>query len=165
MTNKPKLINPMQFILAGNAIFNCTNTNTQQGYTYKVTKSKDNDCIYFVSIRIDNPNTESYNQYEYKYIGLLKLDTNNNNQPQYIYSSKSELSKDSTGVKGFDYIIKHLINNTLPDVYKITHRGKCGRCGRSLTDEKSILLGLGSECVKIMNKEKKKGKQNKNEFK
>jgi hypothetical protein len=165
MNNKPKLINPLQFILAGNAIFNCTNLDTQKGYTYKVTKSKNNDYIYFVSIRLDNADTESYTQYEYKYIGLLKLDTNNNNQPQYIYSTKSELSKDSIGIKGFDYIIKHLNNNTLPECFKITHRGKCGRCGRSLTDEKSILLGVGSECLKIMNKEKRKENKIKNEFK
>lgn len=150
MKHNNKLINPLQFILAGNATFNCYNLNTNNNYTYKVIKSDTNDLLYFVSVKVDNDNTESYNQYEYKYIGLIRLDINNNNLPQYIYSNKSTINKDSPSVKGFAYIVKHLIANTLPEVYTLTHYGKCGRCGRTLTTEESILSGYGSECIKYI---------------
>jgi hypothetical protein len=162
-TNNRVLHNPLEFILAGQAKFSCTNVETNNTYTYKVTRANhtnntNDKYLYFVSVQIDNPNPEAYNQYTYKYIGTIHLNQNNNNEPIFTYGNKSSIPKDSASVKGFAYIIKHLITNTLPEYYIIKHYGKCGRCGRALTDEKSILLGLGNECIKIMNREKKKNK-------
>ena len=33
----------------------------------------------------------------------------------------------------------------------VYHVGKCGRCGKKLTDPESILTGLGPSCSKYMN--------------
>jgi len=143
--------NALQFILAGKAQFTVTNISTQNRYTYKVNRCDTNNNLYFVSVLYNykSTNKEYSDEQQFKYIGTIRKDTNTE-QIQFIYGNKSILKQDSIQVKGFTYIIKHLITKDLPDVYFITHTGKCGRCGRRLTDEKSILTGLGSECRKII---------------
>lgn len=36
----------------------------------------------------------------------------------------------------------------VPEGYRIAHLGKCGACGRPLTDPTSIASGIGPECLK-----------------
>lgn len=142
-TNKIELINPLQFMLSGKAIFICHNIHTDNKYKYKVYKA-DHKQIYYVSVYLNG---------EYNYIGIIKLNINNTTIPNkpipiYIYSNKSNIPKYSASIKGFDYIITHLVNNNISSSYKFYHVGKCGRCGRPLTTKESIQQGYGAECIK-----------------
>ena len=122
-----------KFILAGKAIVTFLNTKTDNRFTFKIKKSKDNESLFFVSILI---NTESY-----QYIGTL----NNNN---FKFGRKSKISNESQSVRVFEYIFNKIKTNTLPDFIEIWHEGKCGRCGRALTVPSSIESGLGPECYR-----------------
>lgn len=127
-----ELTNPLPYILAGKAIFTVQNIETDNRYTYKVYESKRTRNMFIVNVLY---------QHKYRYIGIIK-----NNQ--YLYSKKCELSPNCIEVKGFNYIFHRIIDNTLPEAYKIYHSGKCGRCGRILTTPESLELGFGSECIK-----------------
>lgn len=131
-----ELNNPLPYILAGKAIFTILNTETQNRYTYKVTISTRDKTMFIVNV---------FNEHQYKYIGIIKIE---NNTKKFIYSKKSELNYDSTEVKGFYFIFGKILINALPNVYKVYHSGKCGRCGRTLTTPESIATGFGSECIK-----------------
>lgn len=51
-------------------------------------------------------------------------------------------------IKVFDYIWRHILTQSIPDYVHILHDGRCGKCGRRLTDAESIQLGIGPECRK-----------------
>lgn len=126
----------MNFILAGNSLFTVKNIKSEKRFTFKVTKHK-KDNIYFVRI-LTNPNI-------YEFIGTLKDDS-------YKHSLKSKISSSAQSVIVFNYIINRLLTNTLPDIIEIWHEGKCGKCGRSLTDPDSIQMGFGPFCLNSIRK-------------
>lgn len=141
-TTHYELINPLQFILSGNAYFICHNIQTDNKYRYRVLQSDSNNQLYFVSVYLET---------EYKYIGIIKTESqpdNTNSKPTFIYTHKSKLNKEHPAVKGIIYILTHLITNTMSDKLKLYHIGKCGRCGRTLTTKEAIQQGYGSECIK-----------------
>ena len=52
-----------------------------------------------------------------------------------------------TGISHFFYMNDEDINTKVT----LQHIGKCCKCGRKLTDPKSIELGIGPECAKAIN--------------
>ncbi len=123
----------LSFILAGKAIVTFLNTQSKNRFTFKVSKAKEGD-FYFVSL-LTSPET-------YQYIGTVSNGI-------FRLGKKSKVSGDAQSVKVFDYVIKKLKSNTLPNFIEIWHEGKCGRCGRALTVPSSIESGLGPECIKM----------------
>lgn len=122
----------LNFILAGNATVTFLNTQTQNRFTFKVSKSKDND-IHFISV-LTGPDT-------YTFLGSI---FNGN----FKSSKKSTISESSQSFQVFNFVFNRLKTKNLPDVIEIYHEGKCGRCGRALTVPESIVSGFGPECVK-----------------
>lgn len=51
-------------------------------------------------------------------------------------------------IRVFDWMWRHIIEDSVPTIYHILHHGLCGRCGRQLTDADSIRTGIGPECRK-----------------
>jgi hypothetical protein len=123
----------LDFILAGNAIFTVKNVETDNRFTFKVTKHKVDD-IYFVKV-LTNPDT-------FEFIGTIRKNSD------FKHSMKSRIKNDAKSVLVIDYIIKKLYKNELPNIIEIWHEGKCGRCGRRLTVPDSIESGMGPECSK-----------------
>lgn len=122
----------LDFIFGGNSIFTCRNAKTGNRFTFKVTKHKKDD-IFFAKV-LTNPDV-------YEFIGSIRKES------QFKYSSKSRISNGAQSVEVFDFIIKRLRTNTLPEFVEIWHEGRCGRCGKSLTDPISIEIGFGPFCV------------------
>lgn len=122
----------LNFILAGNATVTFLNTQTQNRFTFKVSKSKEKD-IHFVSV-LTGPDT-------YTFLGSI---FNGN----FKSSKKSTISESSQSFQVFNFVFNRLKTKNLPDVIEIYHEGKCGRCGRALTVPESIVSGFGPECVK-----------------
>lgn len=126
----------IDFIFSGKAYVTFQNPNSGNRFTYKV-KKHDTDDIFFVSV-LTSPDT-------YQFIGSIK---------NYVFkhSKKSKIFNDSKSVVVFDYVLNHLVMNTLNTSIEIFHDGKCGKCGRQLTDPISVEFGLGPHCRKSVSK-------------
>jgi len=120
------------FILGGKAFVTFQNPASGNRFTYKVVKHKVDD-IYFVHV-LTNPDV-------YMFLGTIK-------DYGFRYSKKSKISNDARSVIVFDYVFHHLGMKTLNTSIEIFHDGRCGRCGRQLTDPISVETGLGPYCRK-----------------
>lgn len=138
MENKIKHELALDFIFGGKSLFTVKNPQTGNRFTFKVKKSKEND-IFFVSVLTNGDNV-------YEYIGFVKLNAN------LKHSTKSRITSNAMSFKVFDYVIKSLRNNKLPDFIEIWHHGRCAKCSRVLTVPESIENGFGPECFKNKNK-------------
>jgi hypothetical protein len=122
----------LDFILAGKSFVTFQNPATGNRHTYKVLKHKTDD-IYFVHV-LTSPDV-------YMFLGSIKNHI-------FRYSTKSKIKNDSRSVIVFDYIFHHLGMNMLNTSIEIFHDGRCGKCGRQLTDPISVESGLGPYCRK-----------------
>lgn len=130
----------LKFILAGKAIVTFLNTDTNNRFTYKISKHKKSP-IYYVSV-LTSPDI-------YTYIGIINIDN------KFIHSPKSHINCNSQSVKVFSWIFNKLNLNKdlIPNCIEFYHSGKCGKCGKRLTVPFSIETGFGPECIKkVMNK-------------
>ena len=118
------------FILGGKAFVTFQNPQSGNRFTYKVVKHKVDD-IYFVHV-FTNPDV-------YMFLGTII-------NYGFRHSKKSKINRDATSVIVFDYVFHHLVMGTLNSSIEIFHDGKCGRCGRQLTDPISVETGLGPHC-------------------
>lgn len=126
----------LDFILAGKSLFTVKNSQSQNRFTFKVTKHKKED-IFFVKV-LTNPNV-------YEFIGTI-IDKS------FYHSKKSRISSNSQSFKVFSYILNKLNDKSLPSFIEIWHEGHCGKCGKTLTDPDSIITGFGPFCSKSLNK-------------
>lgn len=129
----------LQFIFAGKSVFKVINTKTENEFTFSVKKSK-TENFYFVKVLTGDVFT---------YIGCVGPNG-------YSHGKKSTIKNTAQSVKVFEYILNKLISNTLPSFVEIYHNGRCGRCGRTLTVNDSIDMGIGPECIKMLSKEDKR---------
>jgi len=121
----------LKFILGGKSFVTFLNTKTDNRFTFKVVKHKKDD-IYFVNV-LTGPDI-------YTFVGTVK-------DSVFKYSKKSNISNEAQSVKVFNYIVNKLASNNLPDFIEIYHDGKCGKCGKRLTDPTSIKIGFGPFCI------------------
>jgi len=127
-------INNPKFFEGGRALFTVSN-NKGVHYTFKIRKRKESP--YFVSLLTGADNTSNYT-----YLGIF-----NPHHKSLILTYASKMALDSTPVKVFNWAVQQVYENkVLPEGYAIQHEGKCGRCGRLLTDNVSIDRGFGPEC-------------------
>lgn len=71
----------------------------------------------------------------------------------FQYSNKSTLRKNDFRVVAFEWLWYRLNRNLdFNGQAEMTHAGKCGRCGRKLTDDESIERGFGPICWKRVSK-------------
>lgn len=132
----------LQFIFAGKSVFSVINPKTDNKFTFKVTKSK-NDKFFFVKLLLG----ETVDTFTY--LGCI-------GENGYRHGKKSTIASDAQSTKVFEYVFNKLRTNTLPNFIEIWHNGRCGRCGRTLTVDESIDMGIGPECIKMLNKEDKR---------
>lgn len=130
----------VRFMTAGNATFTIVNTDTGNRFTYKVTKVKRPSTrgpSHFVGLM-----TGSDNENSFSYIGCLY-----GMMADYRHGTKSRIGIDAPGVKAYRWLCKRLRTGAaLPPSFEFWHEGRCGRCGRKLTDPVSIEAGFGPEC-------------------
>jgi len=123
------------FILAGKAILTITNSANGNHFTYKVKRIRKDSDAYYVSV------AHNYDEYHYTAV-LMKIkgvwELRNAKNPKILLSPSC---------KAFKYLVDNYINSYKPHANLIIqHEGRCGRCGRPLTDPTSISIGLGPEC-------------------
>ena len=136
----PKTV--LTFMLAGNAI--CTLRSAKSGtrYTYKIREGKKkvptDPSIFFVNLLTGPDNTS-----DYTYLGVI-------GNGGFRLTGKSKMKPDSGPVVAFRWAYDCFAKGTLPASLEVWHSGRCGRCGRLLTDAESIATGFGPECSEVV---------------
>lgn len=132
-----------EFVFAGRAAFSVSNPKGEH-YTFKV-RGKDSvwqgrkQRSYFLSVKA------SGGRFPYRYIGIVNADGS------IKTTGKSDFLPETKEYKVAAWALQRVIRGgVIPDGYEIRHVGKCGRCGRTLTDPTSIDRGIGPECWSIM---------------
>jgi hypothetical protein len=117
----------MRFALAGRATFTVVSKRTGTRYTYRVTARKRGGFGVGVLAGSENDNDASY------------LDVG------YITpAGRFNPASDAPSARAFAFCFARDFAH--PEL-EIHHAGRCGRCGRLLTDPESISRGLGATCA------------------
>lgn len=70
-------------------------------------------------------------------------------QWSYHHGRKSIIERDATSAKSFRWLWDRLLSGKgIGTLAEFWHEGRCGRCGRALTDPESIVAGIGPICRK-----------------
>jgi hypothetical protein len=125
-----------RYMLGGRAIVTLMSNKTNKHFTYKITVAKDNPNRYFVWVRTKKG---------YKFMLSLLY---GGRKLQY---SKKGMPRNYFLVQAFKWAWGHLVHNSMPKALIVYRYNICCRCGRRLTDPKSIKLGIGPECIKHVN--------------
>jgi hypothetical protein len=130
-----------RFVLGGNAIITLESGITSKHFTYKITRSKNDENLYFVKLLNGADNLS-----DYTYIGCYYADT------KYFYPNKrykgSVVYSWPKSLQAINFMFKFLDN--IPDKLHVYHEGRCCVCGRRLTTPESIEAGVGPECAKYV---------------
>lgn len=125
------------FVRAGNAIFTVDNGKGEH-YTYRIKRkdTEDGRVLFFIGLLTGPDNLNSYT-----YVGLL-TDSN-----ECKTTKKSRFHPEDKAVKVINWALRVMAGKTkAPAGYTIQHSGRCGRCGRLLTNPTSIEVGVGPIC-------------------
>ena len=133
------------FILSGNAYLTLRSLETGTRYTFRVKRSKDRN-IYWVSTLYGADNTSNYS-----YVGMIV-------EGRFKLTGKSRFNEHSPQMKAFSWMWEWLKQGVIKDTLEVWHEGRCGVCGRKLTDPKSIAAGIGPECAIKEEKSQRPGK-------
>lgn len=131
----------INFLTSGRAVGTLKSNASGSHFTYKVSKNRKDENMFFVSL-LTGPD----NEYDYNYLGLLLVHPEQNTM-SFRVTHKSCAGNDAASVKGFRWMLAKL--NRAQDLEPqgtFQHEGSCGRCGRTLTDPQSIETGLGPVC-------------------
>ena len=139
----PKLTD--RFLLAGKAIFTVSNSKGGH-YTFKLRKidseypqgSGKISTAFFLHVKATG------GTYPFRYVGLANSTTG-----AVKCTAKSEFVPGSKEYDVGQWALQTVIGGKLiPDGYDIEHAGRCGKCGKMLTDPESLERGIGPECWK-----------------
>jgi len=135
------------FILAGRAVFTVSGQRTR--FTFKVNRkdaqpgSRYQDPTYFVSVLTRGGGDEDR---AYSYVGILRPVDGS-----IVFTKGSKIQPSAPAAKALVWTMKHVwAGKALPAPAAVYHEGRCGRCGRPLTDPESILRGFGPECAQVV---------------
>jgi len=132
-----------EFAFAGDATFTVTSRKTGTRFTYRVEALSGTDDAagkWFVGV-LTGPD----NRHDYTYAGMVFEQPDGSHKPTQTRNSK--LPACAPSWMGFVWLVAQL--NADADISRsaeLDPMGKCGRCGRELTDPESIRTGLGPVC-------------------
>jgi hypothetical protein len=78
-----------------------------------------------------------------EYIGYITAD----HKLMLRQQSSDNLNTINEGIKAMEWLWTKLMIGHIPETIAVLHDGRCGACGRLLTDPESILRGLGPKCA------------------
>lgn len=129
-----------EFLVGGKATLTLKSEVTQKHFTFKVYRNGKQPA-YWVSMLYGT---------DYSYIGYLyNKQLPDGNHLYYRLTEKSKAAADTLVQKAFQFFIDNLNKGQLHPKLSVYHEGKCGRCGRPLTDPASIERGFGPHCASL----------------
>lgn len=126
------------YLLAGNAVITLESPSGKH-HTYLYSKPK-NAEVFPDDVRFVYALHNGKKQF---YLGMIEMD-------KFRLTRNSRFDYDTEIVKGAFYIEKLRLYPGFIDKspMRVYHQGRCGKCGRVLTDPKSIKCGIGPHCRK-----------------
>jgi hypothetical protein len=122
----------LTFLLGGRSGFVLWNRDTDNRFEYSVTlkETEDGSKIWWI-------------RSAHHFIGTL-YEWNGTIQ----FKKSKDINPNLIEYKAIVWYIGRLVNNpkSIPDNVVIYHLGKCGVCGRKLTDPESVVQGIGPVC-------------------
>lgn len=141
ISSEIRLEDVLRFMLAGCSEFTMLSCKTNTRFNYKIDQKQfdieNKQYVYWLSVEEKNGT--------YIYAGVLFFDSNDN-QFKFGKGARGKVDKDDIRVKSILFVLNHLINNKFNMPLKVYHLGKCGRCGKKLSDEASVAIGLDKIC-------------------
>lgn len=134
----------LEFMLAGRSEFTLHSTKTGQDFRLRIDRSEsrnDSNYVYFVN---------DISSKERVYAGLLFFDSNLG-EFQFRQGVKGKMSEKSLLVRSLLFVLNKLERGETVQHLEVYHVGKCGVCGKKLTDPISIATGIGPTCAKKLN--------------
>ena len=130
-----------KFILAGNAYFTVINEKTKNTLTFHIIRPKEKGPWFVWATNKKG---------KYGFLGTIfphkKCDV------YRVGIRHGRFTKDSVVNKSFEYLWKRMLFNSLPESIVFYRDSRCGRCGKRLTDPKSIKRGFGPYCFSVLKK-------------
>lgn len=125
------------FMLAGNAHVTFQSERTGAHYTYHVAlaprRTDGSPVTHFVAVLTGADS--------YEYVGFIR------NRAVYVHGGhRSRIARTAKSHMAFGWTWAHLTAGRMPETLTVWHEGRCGKCGRRLTDPESIASGLGPIC-------------------
>lgn len=131
-----------RFILAGNAYFTVVNVITNNKLTFHIVRPKEKGPWFVWATNKKG---------KYGFLGTIFQRTTG---LEYDWGWRNgKFTKDSVANKSFKYLWKKMLSNSLSAKIVFYHNSRCGRCGRRLTDPKSIKRGFGPCCFSVLVKQ------------
>lgn len=121
----------LAFMFAGSASFTIKSHKTQVHFNYRIKKSRNDHTLFYV-----------YGGKSNDIIGRIRTGKENTFT---FFPNKAPYAPEKY-ILPFHWFVNHFGDKQV----EFFHIGKCGRCGRTLTDPESIKRGIGPECVKIV---------------
>ena len=125
----------LAFILAGNAIVTLQSAATGKHFTYKVSRKKNGESVWFLSV-LTGPGPDTFS-----FAAVIS------NDGSIRLSRNSQFSADAVSIKGWIWFWSRLISGRQTDGVLCYHEGRCGACNRRLTVPDSIRSGIGPVCA------------------
>lgn len=123
----------LMFVKGGKAVFTVVSKKTGTRFTYRLRESKDG-MVKFGSVR-KGPS--------YDYLGYFKTHFFGDGIKT---SAKSTHQVGSPEFAALAFTVSMLNQGHIHPAMEFWHEGKCGCCGRALTDPVSIARGIGPDC-------------------
>lgn len=128
MTNTVEI---KKFIYGGKAYFSITSDTSGNSFNFLIKKLKDNDVFYVYAITEEGR----------LYIGHIIAEQ---------FKCKLPPNASPTLWQPILFLLRGIQKGSLHPKMAFFHKGKCGVCGRPLTDPASIDRGIGPICAKGM---------------
>lgn len=133
----------LNYLLAGNSLFTIMNAESGNHATFRITNLKRIDPhatrdLWFVKVLSGGADEKRY-----MFLGSIRKD---GGSFIYRHSPKSKAHPENIGVKVIVWFLRKIQNGTLPEFFHMFHEGRCGICGKTLTDPESIKRGYGPDC-------------------
>lgn len=126
----------VEFILGGKSEFTILQDPDKE-YKYKVEKGSWGDGSYFVST--------CGSKGRLTYMGILRM---NKSTGRYIFTKGRNITNfNDTAINGLLWVLDNAVKLPHRAVH-IIHHGRCGVCGRPLSDSVSLECGVGPTCKK-----------------
>lgn len=121
----------VEYLFAGKAILTIKSMKTGQHFTYRVNRIPNSDIFTVCYLGSEG----------WYYMGSIF-------QRSTFKATGKTPAVVVNGVKwkAFEYFFRFLAKGEIPPNVRTYHHGKCGACGRRLTDPISIAEGVGPEC-------------------
>jgi hypothetical protein len=122
-----------RFCFGGHAHFTLESRVSGHHYTFEISKKEFGGNEFWFAAVLANGD-------QYTYIGKIVA------QKSIQFTAKSRLTKDAPAVKALGWFLRVLAVGNIPDTVTVYHSGRCGCCGRELTDPESVRCGIGPVC-------------------